>query len=327
MAGQSSFPNAPCGGSNRRRAARIIAPGGLKAFDWSVACCGFGAMLRDMAFQINVELQYDVLQRSTVLLGIHPLATLNQTLWNECFNVTPGVTWEELPTATGENRYIRLDTGYAMTLEVSYAVMAETRHTMVSHEEIQAIPISQIQSSAIPYLFPSRYCESDRLGRLAIKMFGGINHPYYQTVAIADWIFDNIDYLSGATDAATSAFDTVTQRAGVCRDFAHLGIAFCRALSIPARYFAGYACNMEPPDFHACFEACIGNRWFIFDPTRRASLNGLVRIATGRDAADAALATIFGQMQMTGMSVSCASNQFQPLGAADLAGWAIMIEP
>ena len=87
--------------------------------------------------------------------------------------------------------------------------------------------------------------------------------------------------------AATSAFDTVTQRAGVCRDFAHLGIAFCRALSIPARYFAGYACNMQPPDFHACFEACIGNRWFIFDPTRRAALNGLVRIATGRDAADA----------------------------------------
>ena len=146
-------------------------------------------------------------------------------------------------------------------------------------------------------------------------------------VAIADWIFENIDYISGATDAETSAFDTLTQRAGVCRDFAHLGIALCRALSIPARYFTGYACHMQPPDFHACFEACIGNRWFIFDPTRLAALNGLLRIATGRDAADASVATIFGRMRMTGMAVSCVSNDFTPLGPADLSGQAILIEP
>ncbi|MCB1209400.1 MAG: transglutaminase family protein [Verrucomicrobiales bacterium] len=279
-----------------------------------------------MSFQINANLQYDVLERSTVLLSIHALATQNQRLWGEYFTVTPGVQWEPLRVGTGDTRYVRLDTGNATTLEVTYTVMAETRHTMVSHEQILGIPISEVRRSAIPYLFPSRYCQSDRLGRLAMKMFGHINAPYFQAVAIADWIFDNIDYLSGATDTATSAFDTVTQRAGVCRDFAHLGIAFCRALSIPARYFAGYACNMEPPDFHACFEACIGNRWFIFDPTRRAALNGLVRIATGRDAADAAVATIFGQMQLTNMSVSCVSESFQPLTAEDLTGQAIMIE-
>lgn len=284
-------------------------------------------MIQAMAFQINAELQYDVLMQSTVLLSIHALATQNQTLQMESFQVTPGVMWEELPMGTGENRYIRLNTGNATKLEVSYTVMAETRYKMVSHEEIQGIPISEIHRSAISYLFPSRYCQSDRMGRLAMKMFGDIEHPYHQTVAIADWIFENIDYLSGATNEETSAYDTVTQRAGVCRDFAHLGIAFCRALSIPARYFTGYACNMQPPDFHACFEACIGNRWFIFDPTRLAALNGLVRIATGRDAADAAVATIFGQMQMTGMSVSCVSDGFQPLSAADLTGRALMIEP
>jgi transglutaminase-like putative cysteine protease len=280
-----------------------------------------------MAFQINAELQYDVLMQSTVLLSIHALATQNQTLRLESFQVTPGVKWEELLMGRGENRYIRLDTGDATKLEVSYSAVAETRHTLVSHEEIQNIPISEIHRSAISYLFPSRYCQSDRMGRLAMKMFGGIDHPYHQAVAISDWIFENIDYLSGATNEETSAYDTVTQRAGVCRDFAHLGIAFCRALSIPARYFAGYACNMQPPDFHACFEACIGNRWFIFDPTRLAALNGLVRIGTGRDAADAAVATIFGQMQMTGLSVSCVADEFQPLSAADLAGRALLIEP
>lgn len=284
-------------------------------------------MVPPMVFEINSELHYDVRMRSTVLLDIHAVATPNQKLSRESFRVTPGVAWEELELETDDNRYIRLDTGEVKRLEVFYAVRAETRHTMVSHEEIRDIPIARIRRSAIPYLFPSRYCQSDRLGRLARKMFGGIEDPYPQTVAIADWIFENIDYLSGATDAETSAFDTVTQRAGVCRDFAHLGIAFCRALSIPARYFAGYACNMEPPDFHACFEACIGNRWFIFDATRRAPLNGLVRIATGRDAADASVATIFGRMQLTAMSVSCLSEDFKPLSAAELAGHAIQIEP
>lgn len=280
-----------------------------------------------MPFQINAELHYQVLQRSTVLLNIHALATENQTLSNEQLDITPGVEWEEFPLEAGGNRYIRLDTGNATQLDITYSAMAETNYTMISHQEIHDIPISRIRRSAIPYLFPSRYCQSDRLGRIAYKQFGGINHPYDQVVAITDWIFENIDYISGTTDAETSAFDTLTQRAGVCRDFAHLGIALCRALSIPARYFTGYACHMQPPDFHACFEACIGNRWFIFDPTRLAALNGLIRIATGRDAADAAVATIFGRMQMTGIAVSCVSNDFTPLGAEDLSGRAILIEP
>ncbi|QJE95777.1 transglutaminase-like domain-containing protein [Luteolibacter luteus] len=280
-----------------------------------------------MPFQIHAELHYQVLQRSTVLLNIHALSNDGQKLSNEQLDITPGVQWEEFPLETGENRYIRLDTGDATQLDITYSAMAETKYTMVSHQEIHDVPISQMRRSAIPYLFPSRYCQSDRLGRMAYKEFGGISHPYDQVVAIADWIFNNIDYLSGSSDAETSAFDTLTQRAGVCRDFAHLGIGLCRALSIPARYFTGYACHMQPPDFHACFEACIGNRWFIFDPTRLAALNGLIRIASGRDAADASVATIFGRMQMTGMAVSCVSNDFRPLGAADLAGQAILIEP
>jgi transglutaminase-like putative cysteine protease len=280
-----------------------------------------------MPFQIHAELHYEVLQRSTVLLNLHALDTENQTLSEETFQVTPGVAWEELPLEiSGENRYIRLDTGSATQLDISYSVTAETWHEMVSHEELHDVSVSHIRRSALTFLFPSRYCQSDRLGKLAWKEFGGIAHPYDQVVAIADWIFENIDYLSGSTDAGTSAFDTVTQRSGVCRDFAHLGIALCRALSIPARYFTGYACNMQPPDFHACFEACIGNHWIIFDPTRLAALNGLVRIATGRDAADASVATIFGRMNLTGMMVSCTSPDFQPLGPADLAGQAIVLD-
>ena len=168
----------------------------------------------------------------------------------------------------------------------------------------------------IPYLFPSRYCQSDRLSRLSWDLFGKIDEPYKKVLTIVDWIYDNVEYLRGSTDSETSAYDTVTQRTGVCRDFAHLGIALCRALSIPARYFTGYAFELQPPDFHACFEAYIGGRWMVFDPTRLAAFNGLVRIATGRDAADAAVASIFGRARCRKMEVACViakGQKFEPL--------------
>ncbi len=134
-------------------------------------------------------------------------------------------------------------------------------------------------------------------------------------VAICDWIHANVEYLRGSTDSMTSAFDTVTQRTGVCRDFSHLGIALCRALNIPARYFAGYAYELEPPDFHACFECFIGGSWTVFDATQLAHLNGLVRIGTGRDAADAAVASIFGSATCRKMVVSCALGEGQTFQA------------
>ena len=145
---------------------------------------------------------------------------------------------------------------------------------------VEPTPIAESERSTIPYLFPSRYCQSDRLGRLAWDLFGTIENPHEKVVAIADWIHDNVEYLRGSTDSMTSAYDTVTQRTGVCRDFSHLGIALCRALNIPARYFSGYAYELEPPDFHACFECFIGGSWVVFDATRLAHLNGLVRIGT-----------------------------------------------
>ncbi|MDZ4151946.1 transglutaminase family protein, partial [Methylicorpusculum sp.] len=109
---------------------------------------------------------------------------------------------------------------------------------------------------------------------------------------------------SGSSDSQTSAYDTATQRAGVCRDFAHLAIAFCRALNIPARFVSAYAYQLDPPDFHACFEAYLGNRWYLFDPTRRAPLDGIIRISTGRDAADVSFVTFFGAVQLNRMNIS-----------------------
>jgi transglutaminase-like putative cysteine protease len=152
-------------------------------------------------------------------------------------------------------------------------------------------------------LMPTRYCESDHLSQAAQAMFRGLPPGHARVRGICDWIFDNIEYKVGSSTATTTARDVFVQRAGVCRDFAHLGITFCRALNIPARLVVGYARFDEPPpDFHAVFEAWLGGRWVLFDATRMSPLGELVRVATGRDAKDVAFATIFGPAMMTSMS-------------------------
>lgn len=267
-----------------------------------------------MRFHVASENHYEVLQRSTIILNVHALHTASQAIVKESFVVEPKVRCEEFLSPSGENRFVRLETGPAKNLVIRYSATVETRVRTVPRRRLPVTSVAQLNHAVIPYLFPSRYCQSDRLGRLAWAKFGAIRHPYDRVHAICEWIHDNVEYLRGSTNSETSAFDTVTQRAGVCRDFAHLGIALCRALSIPARYFTGYAHQLEPPDFHACFEAHLGHHWFIFDATRLAPLNGLVRIATGRDAADASVATMFGRVRSQGPKVSCepADEGFKP---------------
>ena len=125
-------------------------------------------------------------------------------------------------------------------------------------------------------------------------------------------MYQHIEYLPGTTNASSGACEVLLQRAGVCRDFAHLSISLCRSLGIPARYVSAYAPGLDPPsDFHGVFEAYLGGRWYFFDATRMAPLNSLVRISTARDAADASFATIVGKASLTNMQVS-ASNVSSP---------------
>jgi transglutaminase-like putative cysteine protease len=138
---------------------------------------------------------------------------------------------------------------------------------------------------------------------MAQHHFGFVEPGFERVTAICNWIYENVAYLQGTTNTHTSAIDSVAERAGVCRDFAHLGIAFCRALNIPARFATGYAHQLFPQDFHAYFEAYLGGHWYAFDATRLVPQTGLVRIGAGADAARAAFATIFGDAPMVGMRV------------------------
>lgn len=267
-----------------------------------------------MKFQVSSEIEYEVRFPSTLILNIHALRTPSQTVLEETFSIEPYVRTEELTSVNGENRFVRLETTGETHIKISYKATVDMHYKVVEQQHLTDIPVVQLEGSVIPFLFPSRYCQSDKLSRLAYNKFGRIESVYQKVIAITDWIYNSVEYLSGSTNSQTSAYDTITQRAGVCRDFAHLGIALCRALTIPARYFTGYAYSLNPPDFHACFEAYIGGQWLIFDATRLAPLNGLVKIGTGRDAADAAVASIFGGVTCVAMSVNCEvlENNFAP---------------
>lgn len=282
-----------------------------------------------MRFHVSGHLEYAVRFPSTLILNIHAQRSSGQTILEERFTVEPRVKIEEFLLDYGESRFVRLETGNKKNLTIDYTATVECEAEIVPTSALDHTPIANVDRRAIPYLFPSRYCQSDRLSRLAWDLFGKIAHPYEKVMAIVDWIHANVEYVRGSTDSETSAYDTVTQRTGVCRDFAHLGIALCRALNIPARYFSGYAYQLDPPDFHACFECFVGGRWMVFDATRLAPLNGLVRIGTGRDAADAAVASTFGRVQCQVMRVGCElapDQKFKPLRRQQLTRQGVSLE-
>jgi transglutaminase-like putative cysteine protease len=155
-------------------------------------------------------------------------------------------------------------------------------------------PPQDLPPDVMIYTLPSRYCQSDLLARMARLEFGHLPPGGSRALAISQWVRQHVDYVYGTTDSRTSAFDTATERVGVCRDFAHLVIAFCRGLDIPARYVSGYALGLEPQDFHGFAQVYLGGAWHNLDATAEAPRPALVPIAVGRDAADVAITTIWG---------------------------------
>jgi hypothetical protein len=148
--------------------------------------------------------------------------------------------------------------------------------------------------SRLVYLRPSRYCPSDHLVGFAVAEFGVESSVGARVEAIADWIRDRVGYVAGSSSVHDSAEHTLLTGMGTCRDFAHLGVALCRAVGIPARFASVYAPGLFPMDFHAVFEVMENGRWYAYDATDLAPRQAMVRIATGRDAADAAFASVVG---------------------------------
>jgi transglutaminase-like putative cysteine protease len=156
------------------------------------------------------------------------------------------------------------------------------------------VEVQQLPDETLPFLLPSRYCESDRFTQMASSLGAGWQPGYDQCTAIVNYIRATLQYMPGTGQQIISATEVNGRSQAVCRDMAHLGIALCRALSIPARMVVGYLEALQPMDLHAWFEAYVGGRWYTFDPTQNNLNGGRVAIAYGRDAADVAIYTQFG---------------------------------
>lgn len=248
-----------------------------------------------MNFSVGCEIGYDVAEQATLIFNIEAMRGGRQRVVSERLTITPDLPADEKTSEESGNRYLRL-TAPRGQLRIRYEAQIELDALHRAPAVIREVPIATLPLDTLPFINPSRYCPSDQLARFANRQFGKIEPGFGRVVEICNWINSEVDYLFGTSDTTTTAADTFSLRAGVCRDFAHLGITFCRALGIPARFVSCYAWQLQPQDFHAVFEAFLGDRWYLFDATRMAALDGLVRIGVGRDAADTAFATIYGQV-------------------------------
>ncbi len=170
-------------------------------------------------------------------------------------------------------------------------------------------PVEALPDDTLLFLLPSRFCFSDVLYDKAWELFGDSPAGGARVQAVCDWVHDHIQYASGSTDPLTTAVEVVESGTGVCRDYAQVGVTFCRSLNIPARYVSGYLPNInasvpeDPMDFCSWFEAYLGDRWWSFDPRNNEPRVGRVVIGRGRDAADVAMVTAFGAPTLQAMKV------------------------
>ncbi len=272
-------------------------------------------------FQVDCRLEYELAGPCDFLFQVHALHGMDQLVLDESLRVSPDNPTHVYADPGVGHRFMRLHAA-AGPLTLHYRARVQ-RLPLPPDPQAGEWPVAQLPNEVLHNLMPTRYCESDLLAGAAMKLFGELPPGHARVQAIADWVHEHIEYRIGSTGPTTTARDVFVQRAGVCRDFAHLAVTFCRALNIPARLVVGYAIFDEPPpDFHAVFEAFIGGRWVMFDATRMSPVQDLVRIAVGRDAKDVAFATIFGPATMLSMA-----PDVLPLAPAHGAGAASPLHP
>jgi transglutaminase-like putative cysteine protease len=249
----------------------------------------------------TVELHYDVEAPSDFIFNVHAARTAQQRVVTESFAVTPHfpVTFEDEPTFGNRLARLRAEPG---ALAVRYAGTVEITHHMTEPSQLPGTPLADLPAATLPFMLPSRYCQVDQIQSFAWKEFGHLTPGHGQIEAVCAWVRARTRFQPGTSGVSTSALETLELGAGVCRDFAHLAIALLRALNYPSRIVTGvdYGADaaLGPPDFHAYVEVFLGDRWYMFDPTGISPLTGLIRIGTGRDAADVSFATIFGPVRV-----------------------------
>jgi transglutaminase-like putative cysteine protease len=255
--------------------------------------------------RVRIALKFDLSYRvgargADFVFGFHAADTPCQSIVDENLWLSQAVDARLETDSLTHSRFLRLR-AQAGELRLRYDATVDIAHSVVDSEHLRQLPIDRLPLSAMRYILPSRYCESDRVSELALDLFGKLPARYERVAAVQEWVRNHVLYESSTSDSGTTALDTLNSRKGVCRDFAHVMITLCRALNLPARFTTGTdygaSATLGPPDFHAYVEVFVGGRWCIFDPSGTSIPMGLVRLATGRDAADVAFAMMFGDVE------------------------------
>lgn len=262
-----------------------------------------------MEYDLSCRLAYQVDQRSTFMFHVAADGAVQDPA-RESVRTTPDLPVETLSTPRG--RIHRVCVEEPGPFELSYTASGFMQAAFEPAETLMEVPSAEWPAEVIEFVYPSRYCESDLLFELAHETFGGLERGYARVLAVCRWIHERLVYESFSSGPTTTATETLNAGRGVCRDFAHAGIALCRALNIPARFVSAYAPGLEPPDFHACFEAYLSHRWWLFDPTFMVPRSGILRIGTGRDAAGVSFATILGWVTFHDMAMSVNVRDLAP---------------
>ncbi len=245
-----------------------------------------------MWLKTSCELNFEIQVPTPFVLMLRPRSGAQQWISSEEYRLAPIVPVFEFTDLYG-NLCQRLIAPPG-TFSIRTTAEVSTADQIDQAPGAPFVEIENLPDSVLTYLLPSRYCESDRFHQMAASITAGCNPGYDQVAAITDWLRASITFQPFSGDAQISAVEVNQRQWGVCRDLAHLGIALCRGLSIPARMVVGYLHNLDPMDLHAWFEAYVGGRWYAFDATQATMRGGYVAIGYGRDAADVALYNQYG---------------------------------
>jgi len=254
-----------------------------------------------MKLRVRSELVYRFDPPTDAIFQIHAAHWPAQKVLEETVALTPATPFRLDAAAGFGTRPLQVRLSGEVTVRYEALVdngeLVDLSPRAVQHDWID-LPVD-----VLTYLWPSRYCPSDQFGRFVEREFGALRGGA-RVLAIVAWLAANVDYRFGVSDSETTAARTFIDRAGVCRDFTHLGITLCRAAGIPARAVSAYAYQLTPPDFHAVFEVWLSDRWWLIDPTGLAPISGLVRIASGHDAADIAFLSTQGSCDMVRQAIT-----------------------
>ena len=255
-----------------------------------------------MKLGIHARLDYSVDCPTDILIQIEAAANVpEQSVQTSHIELPPHTHFARVTAQDeiGERIWLRVNGRFV----IDYRATVLINRIVADLDSLPHVPAHQLPGATVQYLMASRYCPADEFHPFVTSTFAGLAGGA-AVAAIRDWVRDRLSYVAGASTSTTTAADTFIRREGVCRDYAHLMITLVRATGIPARMASVYAPGVEPPDFHAVAEVFVGNAWHPVDATGMATEAEMVKIGIGRDAADVAFMTAFGNAQFNAQSVS-----------------------